>query len=184
MIAKYAAESGRYAAVVCLGAVIRGETDHYDYVCGEAARGIQQVQLETGVPCGFGVLTVDNMEQALEPRRRRLQARHGPSRGRRRCSRRSRSRRSWSGARGRAGFAAYPLSGPCRRRDPCRAGRCGVRLSLELRAERAQRELELLADDARSGWGSGAGAAGRPRPPAGRRTAAASARGRTARRRT
>jgi len=45
--------------------VIRGETDHYDFVCNEAARGIQNVQLETGVPCGFGVLTVDNMEQAL-----------------------------------------------------------------------------------------------------------------------
>jgi 6,7-dimethyl-8-ribityllumazine synthase len=66
LIAKYAARSGRYRAVVCLGAVIRGETDHYDYVCGEAARGIQDVQLETGVPCGFGVLTVDTMAQALE----------------------------------------------------------------------------------------------------------------------
>ena len=66
LIAKYAAESGRYEAVVCLGAVIRGETDHYDYVCTEAARGIQDVQLQTGVPCGFGVLTVDTMEQALE----------------------------------------------------------------------------------------------------------------------
>jgi len=66
LIAKYAALSGRYDAVVCLGAVIRGETDHYAYVCGEAARGIQQVQLETGVPCGFGVLTVDSMEQATE----------------------------------------------------------------------------------------------------------------------
>ena len=66
VVAKFAAESGRYRAVVCLGAVIRGETDHYDYVCGEAARGIQQVQLETGVPCGFGVLTVDTMEQALD----------------------------------------------------------------------------------------------------------------------
>jgi 6,7-dimethyl-8-ribityllumazine synthase len=66
LVAKYAAQSGRYDAVVCLGAVIRGETDHYDYVCGEAARGIQQVQLETGVPCGFGVLTVDTMEQALD----------------------------------------------------------------------------------------------------------------------
>jgi 6,7-dimethyl-8-ribityllumazine synthase len=64
--AKYVAESGRYDGVVCLGAVIRGETDHYDYVCAEAARGIQQVQLETGVPCGFGVLTVDTMAQALE----------------------------------------------------------------------------------------------------------------------
>jgi 6,7-dimethyl-8-ribityllumazine synthase len=66
LVAKYAAESGRYAAIVCLGAVIRGETDHYAYVCGEAARGIQQVQLETGVPCGFGLLTVDTMEQALD----------------------------------------------------------------------------------------------------------------------
>jgi 6,7-dimethyl-8-ribityllumazine synthase len=66
LIASYAARSGRYAAVVCLGAVIRGETDHYNYVCGEAARGIQQVALDTGVPCGFGVLTVDTMEQALE----------------------------------------------------------------------------------------------------------------------
>ena len=65
LAAKYAAESGRYAAVVALGAVIRGETDHYDYVCGEAARGVQQVQLLTGVPVGFGVLTVDSMEQAL-----------------------------------------------------------------------------------------------------------------------
>ena len=82
LVAKYAAESGRYLAVVCLGAVIRGETDHYDYVCGEAARGIQQVQLETGVPCGFGVLTVDTMEQALDRVARRVQARHRPARGR------------------------------------------------------------------------------------------------------
>jgi 6,7-dimethyl-8-ribityllumazine synthase len=65
LIAKYAAESGRFDAIVCLGAVIRGETDHYEYVCGGAAEGISQVQLETGVPCGFGVLTVDSMEQAL-----------------------------------------------------------------------------------------------------------------------
>jgi 6,7-dimethyl-8-ribityllumazine synthase len=65
LAAKYAAESGRYAAVVCLGAVIRGETSHYDYVCGESARGIQDVQLSTGVPCSFGVLTVDNLDQAL-----------------------------------------------------------------------------------------------------------------------
>ena len=65
LIASYAASSGRFDVVVCLGAVIRGETDHYDYVCGEAARGIQDVQLRTGVPCGFGVLTVDNMDQAL-----------------------------------------------------------------------------------------------------------------------
>jgi 6,7-dimethyl-8-ribityllumazine synthase len=65
LAAKLAAESGRYAAVVCLGAVIRGETSHYDYVCGESARGIQDVQLETGVPCSFGVLTVDRLDQAL-----------------------------------------------------------------------------------------------------------------------
>jgi 6,7-dimethyl-8-ribityllumazine synthase len=66
LAAKYAAESGRYVGVVCLGAVIRGETDHYDYVCAEAARGIQQVQLLTGVPVGFGVLTVDDLAQARE----------------------------------------------------------------------------------------------------------------------
>jgi 6,7-dimethyl-8-ribityllumazine synthase len=66
LIAKYAAESGRFDAIVCLGAVIRGETDHYDYVCSAAAAGISRVQLDTGVPCGFGVLTVDTMEQALE----------------------------------------------------------------------------------------------------------------------
>jgi 6,7-dimethyl-8-ribityllumazine synthase len=65
LAALYLAESGRYAGVACLGAVIRGETDHYDYVCSEAARGIQDVQLRTGVPCAFGVLTVDNMDQAL-----------------------------------------------------------------------------------------------------------------------
>lgn len=65
LAAKYAAESGRYDAIVALGAVIRGETDHYDYVCGECARGIQQVQLATGIPVGFGVLTVDTMDQAL-----------------------------------------------------------------------------------------------------------------------
>jgi len=65
MAAKLCAESGRYDGVACLGAVIRGETDHYDWVCAEAARGIQEVQLRTGVPCAFGVLTVDTMEQAL-----------------------------------------------------------------------------------------------------------------------
>jgi 6,7-dimethyl-8-ribityllumazine synthase len=65
LAAKYLAETGRYAGVACLGAVIRGETDHYDYVCAAAARGIQEVQLATGVPCAFGVLTVANMDQAL-----------------------------------------------------------------------------------------------------------------------
>jgi 6,7-dimethyl-8-ribityllumazine synthase len=65
LAALYAAQSGRYDGVVCLGAVIRGETDHYDYVCAEAARGIQDVALSTGVPCAFGVLTVESMDQAL-----------------------------------------------------------------------------------------------------------------------
>jgi len=65
LAAKYCADSGRYAGVACLGAVIRGETDHYDYVCAEAAGGIARVALDTGVPCAFGVLTVDNMDQAL-----------------------------------------------------------------------------------------------------------------------
>jgi 6,7-dimethyl-8-ribityllumazine synthase len=64
-IAMYAASSGRFDGVVCLGAVIRGETDHYDYVCAAASDGILRVALDTGVPCGFGVLTVDTMDQAL-----------------------------------------------------------------------------------------------------------------------
>ncbi|HEX3616303.1 MAG TPA: 6,7-dimethyl-8-ribityllumazine synthase [Solirubrobacteraceae bacterium] len=64
LISRFAAESGRYAAIVALGAVIRGETDHYAYVCSETARGIQDIQLRTGVPIGFGVLTVDTAEQA------------------------------------------------------------------------------------------------------------------------
>jgi 6,7-dimethyl-8-ribityllumazine synthase len=63
--ARVLAQTGRYAGVACLGAVIRGETSHYDYVCNEAARGIMDVQLSTGVPCSFGVLTVENMDQAL-----------------------------------------------------------------------------------------------------------------------
>ena len=61
-----AAETGRYEGIACLGAVIRGETNHYDYVCGEAARGIMDVCMRTGVPCGFGLLTVESMEQALD----------------------------------------------------------------------------------------------------------------------
>ena len=63
--AKLHATGGRVSGVACLGVVIRGETDHYDFVCAEAARGIQEVQLETGVPCAFGVITCDSMEQAL-----------------------------------------------------------------------------------------------------------------------
>jgi len=65
LAAKYCAESGRYAGVACLGAVIRGETSHYDHVCSSAASGILRVSLDTGVPCAFGVLTVETMEQAL-----------------------------------------------------------------------------------------------------------------------
>jgi 6,7-dimethyl-8-ribityllumazine synthase len=65
LAASYAAASRRFAGVACLGAVIRGETDHYEFVCAEAARGVMQVQLQTDVPCAFGVLTVENMEQAL-----------------------------------------------------------------------------------------------------------------------
>ena len=62
--AKLCADSGRFEGVACLGVVIRGETDHYDFVCGESARGIQDVQLRTGVPCSFGVITCDTREQA------------------------------------------------------------------------------------------------------------------------
>ena len=65
LAAQYCAETGRYAGVAALGAVIRGETTHYDYVCGECARGLMDVQLRTGVPCAFGVLTVENLDQAL-----------------------------------------------------------------------------------------------------------------------
>jgi 6,7-dimethyl-8-ribityllumazine synthase len=65
MAAKALIGRGDVAGVACLGVVIRGETDHYDFVCAEAARGIQDVQLETGVPCAFGVITCDTMEQAL-----------------------------------------------------------------------------------------------------------------------
>jgi 6,7-dimethyl-8-ribityllumazine synthase len=66
LAAKWCAESGRYRGVACLGAVIRGETDHYEYDCAEAASGIARDQLDTGTPCAFGLLTCDTMEQALE----------------------------------------------------------------------------------------------------------------------
>jgi 6,7-dimethyl-8-ribityllumazine synthase len=65
LAASYAAKSGHFAGVACLGAVIKGETDHYEYVCAETARGVMRVALETGVPCAFGVLTCATMEQAL-----------------------------------------------------------------------------------------------------------------------
>jgi 6,7-dimethyl-8-ribityllumazine synthase len=63
--AKKLAESGRYHAVVCLGCVIRGETDHYDHVVEQTARGIREVGTQTGVPCIFGVLTCETLEQAI-----------------------------------------------------------------------------------------------------------------------
>jgi 6,7-dimethyl-8-ribityllumazine synthase len=65
LAASYAAGSGRFEGVACLGAVIRGETDHYDFVCAQTAAGIMRVSLDTGVPCAFGVLTCETMEQAL-----------------------------------------------------------------------------------------------------------------------
>jgi len=65
VIAQRAAKSGRYDAVVCLGAVVRGETPHFDYVCEQAAAGIQRVMLDTGIPIAFGVLTTDTMDQAM-----------------------------------------------------------------------------------------------------------------------
>ena len=65
VVAKALAKTGRYQAVICLGAVIRGETSHYDMVAGQAAGGINSAGLETGVPTIFGVLTTENMEQAL-----------------------------------------------------------------------------------------------------------------------
>lgn len=66
LIAKKMAESGKYDAVICLGAVIRGATSHYDLVCNEAAKGIARVSLESGVPVLFGIITTENIEQAIE----------------------------------------------------------------------------------------------------------------------
>jgi len=65
VVAKALAKSGRFHAIICLGAVIRGETSHYDMVAGQSASGISSVGLETGIPAIFGVLTTENMEQAL-----------------------------------------------------------------------------------------------------------------------
>ncbi|GIW86663.1 MAG: 6,7-dimethyl-8-ribityllumazine synthase [Isosphaeraceae bacterium] len=65
LTARHLADSGRYAAVVCLGCIIRGETDHYDHVAAQTAAGIMQAGLTTGVPVVFGVLTTDTVEQAL-----------------------------------------------------------------------------------------------------------------------
>ena len=66
LTAQKMAKSGKYDAVICLGAVIRGATSHYDLVCNEAAKGIAQVGLQTGVPIMFGVVTTENIEQAIE----------------------------------------------------------------------------------------------------------------------
>ena len=66
LIASKMAKSGNYDAVICLGAVIRGSTSHYDYVCNEVSKGIAAVSLETGIPVMFGVLTTENIEQAIE----------------------------------------------------------------------------------------------------------------------
>lgn len=66
MAAKKLAESGKYDAVICLGAVIRGATPHFDYICAEASKGIAQVSMQTGVPVAFGVLTTENIQQAVE----------------------------------------------------------------------------------------------------------------------
>jgi len=64
--AKKLAQSGKYVAVICLGAVIRGQTCHYDYVCQQVARGVAQINYDSGVPATFGVLTCDTLEQAVE----------------------------------------------------------------------------------------------------------------------
>ncbi|MBR5815294.1 MAG: 6,7-dimethyl-8-ribityllumazine synthase [Methanocorpusculaceae archaeon] len=66
LVASKMAQSGKYDAVICLGAVIRGSTDHYEYVANEVTKGIAAVSLKTGVPVMFGVLTCDNLEQAIE----------------------------------------------------------------------------------------------------------------------
>ena len=66
LAAKKLAQSGKYAAVICLGTVIRGQTGHYDYVCQQIARGIGQINYDSGIPTAFGVLTCDTLEQAVD----------------------------------------------------------------------------------------------------------------------
>ena len=66
LVAKKAVATGKYDAVICLGAVIRGSTSHYDYVCAEASKGIAQVSMESGIPVIFGIITTDTIEQAIE----------------------------------------------------------------------------------------------------------------------
>ena len=66
LVAKKCAKTGKYSAIITLGAVIKGSTSHYDYVCAEVSKGVASVSLETGVPAIFGVLTTENLEQAIE----------------------------------------------------------------------------------------------------------------------
>ena len=66
VIAQKVAKSKKYDSVICLGAVIRGETPHFDYIASEVAKGVSRVSLDTGVPCVFGIITADNLEQAIE----------------------------------------------------------------------------------------------------------------------
>lgn len=66
LVASKMAKSGKYDAIICLGAVIRGTTSHYDYVCNEVSKGVASVSLETGIPVMFGILTTENIEQAIE----------------------------------------------------------------------------------------------------------------------
>ena len=66
LVAKKCAQTGNYSAIITLGAVIKGSTSHYDYVCAEVSKGVASVSLETGIPVIFGVLTTDNIEQAIE----------------------------------------------------------------------------------------------------------------------
>ncbi len=66
MLAKKMAASGKYDAVICLGAIIRGETPHFDFIAAEAAKGVAKVAMESSVPCVFGIITTDNLEQALD----------------------------------------------------------------------------------------------------------------------
>ena len=66
VVAKKMAKSGKYDAIICLGTVIRGATSHYDYVCNEVSKGIAQASMETGIPVMFGIVTTENIEQAIE----------------------------------------------------------------------------------------------------------------------
>ncbi|MDD5680671.1 MAG: 6,7-dimethyl-8-ribityllumazine synthase [Candidatus Omnitrophica bacterium] len=66
VVAQKIAKSKKYDSVICLGTVIRGETPHFDYIASEVAKGVSKVSLDTGIPCAFGIITADNLEQAIE----------------------------------------------------------------------------------------------------------------------